>query len=198
MARRSKPGVFCLEGMWEPDLRKKSSVFPLLQLLHQLDEVNFIHRDVASEEELATYARLWSQKRYSDYRVGYLAFHRRPGSIMLGRRPLPLEWLADAFGPTLAGKVLYFGSCSTLSIPREEIETFRRQTKATAVVGYTRDVDWIESAAFELHLLTALSRYRQVPSALRWLDTTYRSVTSHLGFRAVWSGGGLVRRTRSS
>lgn len=62
----SLPGIFCLEGEWNPDdLRSRSSVEPILHLLERLKLATAIHRDVASKAELAFYLGKWVQRRYA-------------------------------------------------------------------------------------------------------------------------------------
>ena len=75
----ARNGIFCLEGDWWGSLKhsKQSSVKPLLKLLNQYhsDNVPFIHRDVATRQELEHYLRKWTLKSYQRYPILYLAFH---------------------------------------------------------------------------------------------------------------------------
>lgn len=75
MPRPALPGIFCLEGEWDPDLRRRKSVLPILELLERLDVARTIHRDVATRDELAFYLAKWGQKRYRDCEVLHLACH---------------------------------------------------------------------------------------------------------------------------
>ena len=45
-------GVFCLEGDWDDNLRSRQSVEPMLQLLADCGELSYIHRDVATREDV--------------------------------------------------------------------------------------------------------------------------------------------------
>jgi len=44
-------GVFCLEGLWQTDLRKASTVQPILGFLKQNAGIPYIYRDCATQEE---------------------------------------------------------------------------------------------------------------------------------------------------
>jgi len=44
-------GVFCLEGLWDNDLKKPPTVQPILALLHQGLGVPYIHRNCATGSE---------------------------------------------------------------------------------------------------------------------------------------------------
>jgi hypothetical protein len=75
-------GVFCLEGQWASDLRDRASVLPTLEHLERAGEIRFIHRDVATRDEVAFYLKRLRTKLYRRYQLVYLAMHGdRGGSI---------------------------------------------------------------------------------------------------------------------
>lgn len=57
----------------------------------------------------------------------------------------------------LRGKVLYLGSCASLRVSERRIDDLLQQTGAIAVCGYTKYVDWFESGAMDVMLLSALA-----------------------------------------
>lgn len=162
-------GVFCLEGEWEPDLRKQASVLPVLELLERLGVLKSIHRHVATLGELEHYVSRWSQARYNDYRVLYLACHGDKGTLYISKgNEITLDQLADQLGDVAVGCYLYFGSCLTLFDERQA-RMFARSTGAAGVLGYRKEVDWIEGAAFEVILLSYLAEHadgRRRPESL--------------------------------
>ncbi len=129
---------------------------PILELLDQLGVAPFIHRDVATTDELRYYADKWGQKRYDRYGVLYLGMHGHEGSVFLGRDDVTLDELQEMLTGACKGKVVYFGSCLTLKADGRRLQEFARATGARAVVGYRRAVPWLESAAFEVLLLDRL------------------------------------------
>ena len=72
------------------------------------------------------------------------------------------------------------------------------KTGAKVVTGYAEQVDWIDSAAFTLNYISALSGTRNPAKALTTLDNEQRGTSQRLGFRAAWKGGGIGRRRRST
>jgi hypothetical protein len=80
-----KKGIYCLEvGEWFGGMKKKTSVEPILQLLHDSPlAVPYIHRDIATEVEFRYYLRKWTQSKQKEYPILYLAFHGNPGCIYL-------------------------------------------------------------------------------------------------------------------
>lgn len=151
-------GVFCLEGDWAPDLRYNATVGPVLDLLDRsgYPKVPYIRRDVATFEELEYYLKKWIQRRYTTYPILYLGFHGGPGILHVGDRrkgPVTLDWLEERLAGRCKGRVIHFGSCGTLAVHGNRVRSFLRRTKALAVCGYGKEVDWMLSAAFELILL---------------------------------------------
>lgn len=180
--RKKQPGIFCLEGDWSPRLTQELRIRKLLEFLASSGKIKLVYRDVGTPSDLEFYARKWGQHAYDNYKIGYFAFHGSPGGIHIGRRFLKLDQLAKALAGSCAGKVIYFGSCATLKVSTRKIQEFRAATRAKCVCGYTDDVGWFESAAFELLLFDALTWYRRIDAAERYLSD-YRGLQRRLGFR---------------
>lgn len=155
MAAPARLGIFCLEGDWDNNLRVKTSVRPMLELLENMGTADFIHRDCGTSGELDFYLSRWSLKRYANYRLGYLAFHGYQGHLDIGEG-LSIRGLGERLRGKLAGRVVHLGSCSVMDAPPSELTNFLRMTKAKAISGYAQDVDWTRSAAFDLLLFGEL------------------------------------------
>ena len=56
----------------------------------------------------------------------------------------------------------------------------------TIPAGFTRDIDWHESAAFDLILFEALTYYQRIDAVDRWLRENYGPLARRLGFRMVY------------
>jgi hypothetical protein len=191
MARRKVAHVFCVETPWNTDLRDRSSVRPLLEVLEAQSSVRFIHRDAATSEELEHYLKTWSQTRYKEYKLGYFPFHGDRDCLILGRRYYGLGEMQELLAGKLAGRTVYFSSCATLGIGSGLIEEFRVTTGATAVCGFTKSIDWMDGAVFDLALINAVSWYARPSDAFRYLAKNHDGAVKRLGFRAVWNGGSL-------
>lgn len=181
MPPRGRKGVFCLEGAWEKRLDDRTSVFPTLEMLERLGVAQYIHRDVGTEEELYHYLSKWAQRGYGTYEVLYFAFHGVRGGIRVGRGTVPLADLAEKLQGKAAGRLVYFGCCSVMG-DRTAVADFYKETGAKAICGYTRDVDWIESAAFDLLLLSSLVSSQRIDARVNHVRTRYADLTKALGF----------------
>jgi hypothetical protein len=164
MAHIKTKGVFCLEGDWDRDLKSRKSLQPVLQLVEQsgYPRIPSIRRDIGTIAEFEHYLKKWCLKHYKDFPILFLAFHGSPGTLHLGDSAtcVDLDWLEERLAGKCKGKVIHFGSCSTLSVHGKRLNTFMERTKALAVCGYQIDVDWMHSAAFEIMLLGAFHGIR--------------------------------------
>jgi len=149
-------GIYCIEGFWNCDdndekIDEKFSVLPILELLKNNTECEFICHSAATKEEFKFHLKKWLKKEIGGkYPILYLACHGENGLIYLyGNTKISLDELGSMLEEKCENKIIYFGTCSTLKdgvIVRE----FLKKTKALAVVGYEGYVDWIPSAASDL------------------------------------------------
>ncbi len=151
-------GIFCLEGDWERDsLADHLSVRLGLDMLMTIRKDRLIHRKAATREEFTYFLRKWATPDYDDFPLAYLSYHGGRGRLDLnGSSSLTLEEIADIVPGRLAGRVVYFGSCATMAAPDDALLSFLATTGAAAIAGYTKNVDWEESAAFDPTLLAEL------------------------------------------
>lgn len=113
---------------------------------------------------------------------------------MLGRDELELEDLADIIGGGAEGRIVYFGSCQTLAATDEELQTFCKKTGIRAIVGYTRAVDWLETAAFDFILLPQLLDATYVKPIFTRLAKDHPRFVRGLGFRMATANWATPRK----
>lgn len=155
----AKKGIYCIEGLWEiNDIKDRSSILPILDLLEKREICNYIYHTSVTTQELEFYLNKWKTKKINDrYPILYLAFHGEIGTICLNKKEnYSLDDLAELLENKCSGKVIYFGSCSTLKLHKTRIKTFLKKTDAIAAIGYKSDVDWIQSTACDLLVFDAL------------------------------------------
>ncbi|MDT9591610.1 hypothetical protein RDV89_00930 [Nocardioides zeae] len=159
-------GIFCLEGEWDTDLRRRHSVEPVLEFLERMRETRYVHRDVATTTELAYYLDQWGQARYDDYQVLFLATHGDLGTLSWSRKhTTSLADLADLMPSNTQHCYVYLGSCLTL-FAEAEAKKFVARTGVSALMGYREEVGFISGAAFELILLSYVANHRSYPKRL--------------------------------
>ena len=76
-----------------------------------------------------------------------------------------LEKLAEMLGDSAQGCYVYLGSCLTL-FDEKQARAFLASTGAVALLGYRKEVDWLEGAAFEVILLAWLAGHYGRPKTL--------------------------------
>jgi len=177
----AKRGVFCLEGDWWGDLKRPTTVEPMLSLLRSVDtfRVPYIHRNVATRSEFEHLIGRWAQSRHADYPVLYLAFHGEKGALQVGDQRLKdnrveFDWFEERLASRCRGRIIYFGSCLTLNIHGNRLNSFVERTGALAVCGYRDEVYWMRSTAFDLLFLAELQHVG------RWTPAGITNVDRHL------------------
>ena len=153
----SRKGIFCLEGLWENDLTKPSTIQPLLAFLKQNIQIPYIYRDCGTINEFEFYLSKFGQKTYRNYPILYLAFHGEPGRIFIsGNKTYAIPEIGRFLEGRCGGKIILIASCSVLNIDTRILKRFLRTSGALAVLGYTNDVDWMRSSTFEMLILSTL------------------------------------------
>jgi hypothetical protein len=173
-------GVFCLEGDWERDLRSRTSVGPVLELLERCGypKVPYIRRDVGTVTEFDYYLGRWLLKRYQRYPILYLGFHGSPGKLRVGHgrgAGVDLKGLEERLEGACSKRIIHFGSCGTLAVHGNRVRSFLERTGALAVCGYQSEVDWMLSAAFEIILLYELQYNALTKSGMAAVQRRVRS-----------------------
>lgn len=177
-----KKGIFCLEGFWEDDLRKKSTVQPILELL-KFDGIPYIYLDCATFEEFEFYLTKWTQKKYQKYPILYLAFHGKKGKILISKKGYELKDIGEFLADKCNDSVVIFGSCSVLNISRRHVKDFLKKTNSLAVGGYAKDVDWIVPTAFELLVLSTLQENVFTRRGIERINTKIKRLSKSKPFK---------------
>lgn len=182
-------GIFCVEGLWNPNLADKSSVRHMLELLQSRERIPYIHRTAATASELEFYLGKWVQARYDPYRILYFACHGEGGELRLGADSYPLDRLASFLEGRCTNCILVFASCSTMDVDRRRLLRFLRTTGALAICGYREDVEWMKSFAFEFLLMSALQDNefsgRGILAIQRRINREHAALCRSLRFRMV-------------
>ncbi len=192
MPRKTYPKhVFCIEGNWEDRLNLNVTVKPVLELLHLNAGVRFIYRDCSTKAEMEYLIGKWQQKGYADYWILYLAFHGRPGALLIdGSTTMTLDELGELINFQPRQRLVYFGSCSVLKGDERTIKTFLEKSGTRAVCGYETDVDWMKSAALDLIAINELQKFslthRGLAATERSIRESARALSDRLGFRMVY------------
>ena len=170
-----KKRIFCLEGDWENDLRKKSSIKGVLDFLENVKKVEYIHRNCSTKEEFIS--RLNQFKKYKTYNILYLAFHGSSNELYLNEKEsISIDEIEEQLEGKLLDKIIYFGSCETLKINEERLARFVKITKANCLVGFTKKVDFIEGTALDLMFFDKAQYYLKS----KYLKNNYQKNLSDL------------------
>jgi hypothetical protein len=165
--RRAPRKLVCLETYWSDrhgQAFRERSVRPFFEgLAAQLEPpLAVAHRFMDSPAQLAAYTRrreglLWRDPETFDTPVYYLSFHGSPGKIHTALTKIGPAALCRAFAGW--GKsydnLVYFGACRVFNGKRGEnfARAFLRASCCRAVIGYTTDINWMDSMLTDLLFL---------------------------------------------
>ncbi|MBP9186857.1 MAG: hypothetical protein KBG11_07170 [Bacteroidia bacterium] len=71
----------------------------------------------------------------------------------MGKNKITLDELAELIGIECEGIVVYLGSCETMNWKKKRLQAFLEKTKALAILGFKKEVDWLRSASFDIQML---------------------------------------------
>jgi len=181
--------IACLETLWEEDLEEdRLSVLPMLKLLARRG-IKFTHLTCNTKDELAyNLNKLSNFDTKAEYGILYLAFHGYPAHICLddGSNIHILDDLAPLMGKNFAKWVIHFGTCSTINTEKSIISAFINSTETSMVIGYTQDVDWIETAALDLILFDWLQYYKNMKTFWQVFSRKYGELIAITGMQAFY------------
>ena len=178
MAQR-KRNIACLESLWDDKTENRLNVIPLLEVISRSWGIKFSHLTCNTTEELNYNLHLLRKRNYG---ILYLAFHGSPGKIHLhSGDEVSLAALSEMMGDKFIDWIVHFGSCGTLR-RQNDVYNFIDSTQISIATGFTRSVDWIESAAFELMLFQNFQSYKSPKVACKALLQKHQSLAEITGF----------------
>ncbi len=185
--KKHKKHVFCIEGFWDTDRKKKIGIQKALEFLEIGAGIKQAHFHASSEAEFTQHINEFKLKRSMDHSILYLAYHGEVESIILGKRKkINLDQLAELIGNSANGKIIHFGSCLTFATDRKTINGFMKKTGATIVSGYSQVIDFIDSTFLDIMYFKVCQQFK-VPSSIdKRLNTNYRSLIKGLGFKMYY------------
>lgn len=180
--------------------RQKDShtVEPVLQLIEKVSGARYERHDVATQSEFEYCLNKYLAPGYKNFPILYLGFHgwctdenEDDAYVSLNDGSnVTLDHLEDWIDGRCKNRLIYFGSCGVMQTHGKRLSRFVRNTGAVAVVGYREEIDWLESATFDMLALGQLQktaiRKDSISRFARELKSTAPKFHEHLGFR-VWT-----------
>jgi hypothetical protein len=176
--------IACLESLWHTDLEDHWSVRPILEVVATIQDVKLAHLSCNTEPEFAYNLKMLAKRRADG--ILYLAFHGGPGELYLADdTAISLEALSEYMGTRFTDWTIHFGCCSTVRVEPERVQAFIEATRVKMVIGYTKDVDWIESSAMDLLIFQALQQYVDLHACWRALQKRYPDLIARTGLAVM-------------
>ena len=178
-------GIWVAEAYWSAATADSRTVRPIMEILSANDVATSVHRHMNDEQDLIKTLTTVGRRENDKYSTVYIASHGSPGTIDVGDDSISLTDLAGVLpGGILDGKLVHFGSCSVLR-DEDSVSEFVSTTGARAATGFTTDVGWVESAAFDLLMLATYARYSSIGWFEKAMAREYGDLTTSLGFTVI-------------
>lgn len=178
--------IYCLEGNWNKHPKSNQSIKPILDLLYSFSKVKYIYHKCPTKEDFIKGLETFTQKRYSNYTVLYIAYHGCRNRICFGNEYITLKEIANVLEGKLNGKIIHFGSCSTLNTSEKNITDFITRTGCSFISGYKKDVEYINSAAFELGYFDSLQHHKSINKIWKQMLASYFPLVANLHFTIIF------------
>lgn len=142
--------IYCIEGNWNSNPRSRQSIRPILDILYHSCNIKYVYRKCNTKAEFFKVLRQFTFSRYKNYSILYIAFHGKPDGICIGKEFVTLADISSVLEGCLTDCIVHFGSCGTLRVKRLLIDDFLTGTGALMISGYRKQVDFVESTAWEM------------------------------------------------
>ena len=171
--------VVCLESFWTYNVEDRLSVGPLLEILGKTNGTRSVLLTCSTIDELKFNLKIARQMR--GFRILYLAFHGYPGGIRLPDLRIDLKTLASIMGKGFRNWVVFFDSCLTMKVGKDRILDFIAATEVKMVIGYKREVNWLDSTALDLLILNWLQFYKDMRKFWKRFRKAYKDMVGISG-----------------
>lgn len=201
--KRTERGVFCIESVEEFE-----SFEPTLKLLSGQLDFPILNRPVRTRRALTRAITEWGNRDNLKYPLLWMWGHGSKEGFYVddpagpGNSRLDLGTLADMAADgsfDWSGRHVHFGACSTLAGGDDAYRSLLQTSGLQGISGYTTDVYWIPSFAFEMlymQLLQEAMTFRSSEGGLgedilsQCRDQLFDSrmcsgLIDHLGFRLI-------------
>ena len=119
------------------------------------------------------------------YAILYIAYHGRKICICFGNEYITLKEIANLLEGKLRGIIVHFGSCSTLNTTQTNITNFITRTECSFISGYKKDVEYIDSTAFELVYFYIIQKYDSSKKIKSVITKRYFTIMNKIHFNVL-------------
>ena len=204
MMKRTERGVVCVESFAE----EEESFGPTLKFLSNLLDFSTLNvKTVATRLQLTREIEDWGNRDDWKYPILWMSGHGTKGGFYVndptgpGQSRVDLGTLTDIArsGYSWSGYLVHFGACSTLSGYGDATRDFLYNSGLAGVSGYSKDVDWIPSLAFEMLYIRFIQEAMEHSNSKKGIDEAIlvecrnrlldsrmcSGLIDHLGFRMI-------------
>ena len=171
--------VAYLESFWTYAVENRLSVAPVLELLQKKNGTRSALLTCNTTDELKF--NLEIVQHMAGYRILVLGFHGYPGGICMPDLSIDMESLATFMGKGFRNWVVFFDSCRTMNVGKDRILDFISTTEVKMVIGYRKELDWLDGAAIDLLILNWLQFYKDMRKFWKGFRRAYKDLVGASG-----------------
>lgn len=82
--------------------------------------------------------------------------------------------------------MIHFGSCSTLSAHKDDINEFLEKTGALSISGYQRNIEFISSTVIDILFFELCQNYKQIKAIDNNMTKNYEGLCEQLEFKIYY------------
>ncbi len=161
-------------------------MLPILELLEKVHRMRYVHFTCNTLGEFR-----WNLERFkarTNFRVLYLAGHGTTNEMELANGDrIDLETLSDIMGNRFAGWTVHLGGCGTINGSNADVRSFMQRTDVAMVTGYSKEVDWMSSAALDMLWFSSLQSGDNFSDIWENFRRDYIGLVRSNGMRAVFN-----------
>ena len=94
---------------------------------------------------------------------------------------IDMETLASFMGKNFRNWIIFFDSCRTINVGKDRILDFISATEVMMVIGFKREVNWLDSAAIDLLILNWLQFYKDMRKFWKRFRGAYKDLVGISG-----------------
>lgn len=187
IAKEKTKYIYCLEGDWEKDLRKKVSIVSTLVYLNDCFNIKYVYKNCPTIDSFNHYLKEYHKKRYDKHTILYLACHGKQNEIILGKDTITLDKFEENNKGLLKNKIIHFGTCSSLDLKKERLVRFVENTGALCVSGYQSDIEFNNSTILDVLYFKKWQDFKDVRCVERDMKKEYKEFVKSLKFIMVYN-----------
>ena len=177
--------IISIEAWESYESEPRAGMKSLLDFLSITNKIRYNYNFVYTPEELRYVLQTVPTQKSG---LVYLALHGNPEKISIGawsEFSITLDELADMMGHRFQGLAFHFASCAVMNSWQETLSDFKERTGVAFVSGFSKYVDFTESAIIDHILISEFAYSRSYKRMFQRMYDTHKKLLQNNGFEFI-------------